>query len=159
MKVLMILLTILFISCAKKTENAAIKQIMETEAVTVTPKDNTFTVKYKYHGGIDFTVKAYIFTNAGSLKGYVIIKSIKANDDIYTIDYTGDRYTELIHNHKIFTVNNGKYCLEDEKFRDAFRTCEAMLSISKYNTITVNEPEVYQAGIRMTGRKYGVAIK
>jgi len=123
--------------------------------------ENWWEVEYKEHINVHHPL------------GYVIITKIKkeniSKDEIetWTIDYGIQNYVEEIHYSLKATHNNGGYEEEDnvflpdnENFRNAFRTAEAILIAWKYSgNNPLNTEDIKKAAVRMKGRKTGLMRK
>jgi len=166
--IIIIIACLLIVSCGKvekKTidviDNGGALVLVKTEPVIA---QNTLqVVKFDNQElGISFLVEYELFFNENHPRGYVIIHRVtrKASDE--TIDYTiriaedPETYVELIHNHNAFSsfTTNGVVSLEEQKFRESFRTAEAVVMCA--DLYPISQVAVQAAGQRMEGRKVGI---
>lgn len=137
------------------------KSIVEEFKLVKMLENGCIITKFK-DAGFLYEVKWTIFTNYNFSNGFIIIKRIKCNDDIFTFDCDDVTYVNNIDKDiEKLNIKYNKDSFSDKLIFSNLRIAEAIIIVSyshkEYN-INNYSNEVYTTLERMQGRKEGLPL-
>jgi hypothetical protein len=168
--VLWVTINLLILTCSSETKEEIDPTVDIINLTPIVVEKEISKEPCYYDGHYNWEIQFSIYTNCHHPSGYVIITCIKKfiddEKEVWTIDHNTSNYIEEIH-YNLKARHNGNYeennvfLPTDLKFRNAFRTAEAIyiawIAQGKENPVTLSS--ITEARMRMEGRLTGIKIE